>query len=111
MSVFDPTGVEAVPPGRVNASAPVATGTPAEPTAGGPTSGVARTSVFTVQGMTCASCVEAIESTIAQVDGVESIRVALITSKATVTHHADKVLPPSHSSPSGVPDQHQPSRP
>jgi P-type Cu+ transporter len=47
----------------------------------------ARTAEFTVEGMTCASCVARVEKVLKRVPGVESVAVNLATEKATV--HAD----------------------
>jgi P-type Cu+ transporter len=48
-------------------------------------------SEFAVNGMTCATCVNTVESIIASVSGVKSISVNLIAKKAIVEHDASQV--------------------
>ncbi|KAJ2468204.1 Cu(2+)-transporting P-type ATPase [Coemansia sp. RSA 2322] len=45
-------------------------------------------SVFEVRGMTCSSCVAAIERGLARVDGVAGVSVSLLAQRATVQHDA-----------------------
>jgi len=52
-----------------------------------PTEGITRT--FTVEGMTCASCVKRVEDTIKSLEGVSSATVNLATEKAQVSYSPD----------------------
>ena len=51
------------------------------------------TSKFTVEGMTCASCVASIETSLAKMEGVVKVNVALLTSTATVVHDTSAFTP------------------
>lgn len=51
---------------------------------------VFRTTVLGVDGMTCASCVGAIEGAMGKMAGVDRIEVNLVTKKATI-HHAQSI--------------------
>lgn len=50
---------------------------------------------LSISGMTCASCVSAIESNLSKLDGLQSISVALLTQLATVIHDPS-ILPVLH---------------
>ncbi|XP_013412281.1 copper-transporting ATPase 1 isoform X2 [Lingula anatina] len=49
--------------------------------------------LFNVRGMTCASCVANIERTMAKVEGIETILVALLAQKAEVTYDPELLNP------------------
>ena len=44
-----------------------------------------------ISGMTCASCVKAVERAVKKLDGVESVQVNLATEKATISYEVGKV--------------------
>jgi len=44
-----------------------------------------------VQGMSCGSCVNSIEGSVGQLDGVESVKVHFRDGKVDVTFNTDKV--------------------
>lgn len=46
-----------------------------------------------IYGMTCASCVNAIERELRRLDGIESVAVNLMTESGTVTHNPSKIGP------------------
>ncbi|CAL8129705.1 unnamed protein product [Orchesella dallaii] len=48
--------------------------------------------MLSIQGMTCAACVNSIEKVVMQVDGVKKISVALMAAKAEVYYDASRVL-------------------
>ncbi len=50
-----------------------------------------KTNDIKISGMTCASCVKAVERAVKKVDGIESVKVNLATEKATVSYESDKV--------------------
>lgn len=52
-----------------------------------------RKTEFTVIGMTCASCVGAVESYVATLEGVSEVAVNLLAGKAVVTFDAAKISP------------------
>ncbi|PIA14029.1 heavy metal translocatin [Coemansia reversa NRRL 1564] len=51
--------------------------------------------ILSVTGMTCASCVHSIERHIGSMEGVQSIKVDLMTGQATVNHNK-RVMTPEH---------------
>lgn len=44
-----------------------------------------------VQGMSCGSCINSIEGSVGQLDGVESVKVHFQDGKVDVSFHTDKV--------------------
>ena len=55
------------------------------------TSASSETLKLTVTGMTCASCVRKIETTLEKMDGIEKALVALTTNSATITYQRDSI--------------------
>lgn len=51
------------------------------------------TKVFTIEGMSCASCVKKVESTLAHQTGVSSVSVNLASETASVTYDEDAIQP------------------
>ncbi|MDN6847982.1 MAG: copper ion binding protein, partial [Tetragenococcus koreensis] len=49
------------------------------------------TQSFEIEGMTCASCVQAIEKSVGKVDGVQEVAVNLATEKMNVSYDEDAV--------------------
>jgi len=49
------------------------------------------TQTFAIEGMTCASCVQAIEKSVGKVDGVQEVTVNLATEKMNVSYDEDAV--------------------
>lgn len=49
------------------------------------------TQTFVIEGMTCASCVQAIEKSVGKVDGVQAVTVNLATEKMNVSYDEDAV--------------------
>ncbi|MCC3671348.1 MULTISPECIES: heavy metal translocating P-type ATPase [Terrisporobacter] len=47
--------------------------------------------IIPIGGMTCASCVKAVERAVKKIDGVENIQVNLATEKASISYKAEKV--------------------
>ena len=47
--------------------------------------------IIPIGGMTCASCVKAVERAVKKLDGVESVQVNLATEKATISYEVGKV--------------------
>lgn len=47
--------------------------------------------IIPIGGMTCASCVKAVERAVKKVDGVENVQVNLATEKASISYEAGKV--------------------
>ena len=47
--------------------------------------------IIPIGGMTCASCVKAVERAVKKIDGVENIQVNLATEKASISYEAEKV--------------------
>ena len=47
--------------------------------------------IIPIGGMTCASCVKAVERAVKKLDGVENVQVNLATEKALVSYEAGKV--------------------
>ena len=47
--------------------------------------------IIPIGGMTCASCVKAVERAVKKLDGVESIQVNLATEKASITYIPSKI--------------------
>lgn len=45
---------------------------------------------FKINGMTCASCVRAVERAVGKIDGIENVNVNLATEKMTVNYDEDK---------------------
>lgn len=56
-------------------------------------SGIQRTVVIDVQGMTCNSCVEGITDALKQIEGVQKVEVSLEKKSATVAFDSGKVAP------------------
>ncbi|WP_041223545.1 heavy metal translocating P-type ATPase [Deferribacter desulfuricans] len=50
-----------------------------------------REKIFTVKGMTCASCVNRIEKKVSKIDGIEKVSVNLATEKMLVSFNPEKV--------------------
>lgn len=48
---------------------------------------------ISVTGMTCASCVDAIERNLSKVEGIQSVRVALLSHKAEVKYNPEYIIP------------------
>lgn len=46
------------------------------------------TTIYSIEGMTCASCTSSIEAGLKDVDGIEKVDVNLLNSQGTVTHRA-----------------------
>ena len=55
------------------------------------------TTFCSVKGMSCASCVAAIETALGRVEGIVSSNVSLMANKATITHHPRMVGTPPFS--------------
>lgn len=47
--------------------------------------------IIPIGGMTCASCVKAVERAVKKIDGVENVQVNLATEKASISYKAEKV--------------------
>lgn len=47
--------------------------------------------IIPIGGMTCASCVKAVEKAVKKIDGVENVQVNLATEKASISYKAEKV--------------------
>ena len=47
--------------------------------------------VYSIDGMSCASCVKAVERAVKKIDGVESVQVNLATEKASISYEGGKV--------------------
>ncbi|MFJ6414498.1 copper chaperone CopZ [Terribacillus saccharophilus] len=47
--------------------------------------------ILNVQGMSCAHCVNSIESSVGQLEGVKSVEVSLSENKVNVSYDSDKV--------------------
>lgn len=52
-----------------------------------------RETVLSLDGMTCASCVFAVKSTLRKLDGVEDAKVSYREKRAAVTYDPDRVTP------------------
>lgn len=62
-----------------------------EPLGGNAATATTTTTIFDVEGMTCASCAASLESVIAQLPGVCGARVNLLTRTATVERNPEVV--------------------
>lgn len=51
------------------------------------------TCYVTIQGMTCASCVDSIQRNLAKVDGIHSVLVSLLGQRAEIKYNPEKILP------------------
>ena len=48
---------------------------------------------ISITGMTCASCVDAIERNLSKVEGIHAVRVALLSHKAEVKYNPEYIIP------------------
>ena len=48
---------------------------------------------ISIAGMTCASCVDSIERNLGKVEGIHSVRVALLSHKAEVKYNPEYIIP------------------
>lgn len=50
-----------------------------------------KTSVLNIEGMGCSGCVETVESSLIELDGVQAVKVELDEGKATVDYDPEQV--------------------
>ncbi len=58
-----------------------------------PATGVTKTAVIPVEGMSCMSCVARVKRTLAKIDGVEEVTVSLEKREARIRYIEGKVTP------------------